>query len=127
MGDKINLSADLTLYAVWSKDAIGGEEEKDSVSVKANDLLLNYKENSKISVEVTGTDNYMIVYESSNPEIVSVNKDGNVTALGTGTAEITVTVTDENGNVVEDICTVTVNMAWWQWIIYIVFFGWIWY
>lgn len=80
-----------------------------------------------IKIDADKDAEYVIAYESSNASIVTVDKDGNVTATGTGEAEITVTVTDEYGNVVEDTCKVTVSYAWWQWIIIIVLFGWIWH
>ena len=62
-----------------------------------------------------------------NPSVATVDEDGNITGVGTGEAEITVTVTDEYGNVVEDPCKVTVSYSWWQWLMVIFLFGWIWY
>ena len=56
-----------------------------------------------------------------------VNDSGKITTNGTGSATITVTVTDEYGNTVTDTCEVKVAYNWWQWIIVIVLFGWIWY
>ena len=44
-----------------------------------------------------------------------------------GTADITVTVTDEDGNAVSDTGTVTVHYMLVQWLIVILLFGWIWY
>ena len=65
--------------------------------------------------------------ESSNPKVASVDESGNVKALKQGNATITVTVTDQYGNVVKDTCTVTVKYTFIQWIIKILLFGWIWY
>ena len=56
-----------------------------------------------------------------------VDENGNVYAAKTGSATITVTITDEYGNKVTDTCDVNVQYTWWQWIIVIVLFGWIWY
>lgn len=44
-----------------------------------------------------------------------------------GTATITCTVTDSNGNTVTDTCNVTVKYNFGQWLIVIILFGWIWY
>ena len=57
----------------------------------------------------------------------TVDENGNVYAAKTGSATITVTVTDEYGNKVTDTCDVNAQYTWWQWIIVIVLFGWIWY
>ena len=64
---------------------------------------------------------------SSDPKVVSVDAAGTATAHKRGTAVLTVTVKDTNGNSVEKVCTVTVRYAWWQWLIHIFLFGWIWY
>ena len=120
-GEELILTSDTTLYAIWKK--VNGVV----TDVKVSDIALNYKATAMLSVDVTGTDYYTAEYESSNTSVVSVDENGNITVTGTGTAEITVTVTDEYGNVVEDTCTVTVSYAWWQWLIIIFLFGWIWY
>ncbi len=44
-----------------------------------------------------------------------------------GTATITCTVTDSNGNTVQDTCKVTVKYSFGQWLIVILLFGWIWH
>lgn len=98
-------------------------------SVKLNNIEMNYKTTRKINPIINADSgiNYTFEYSSSNASVAKVDKDGNVTATGTGEAEITVTVTDEYGNTVEDTCKVTVSYAWWQWLIIIFLFGWIWY
>ena len=53
-----------------------------------------------------------------------VDANGVVTATGNGTA--TITATSEDGGKTAS-CTVTVKLAWWQWLIKIMLFGWIWY
>ena len=70
---------------------------------------------------------YTVKYESSNPKVATVDKDGNVYGAKKGTAQIKVTVTDENNNTVTDTCKVTVKYSGLQWFIIIVLFGWIWY
>lgn len=93
-----------------------------------NDVTLNYKSNKKINANIVGNcEKYSVEYTSSNSAVVSVDNDGNISACKRGTAIITCVVTDESGHQVSDTCNVTVNYTWWQWIIKIVLFGWIWY
>lgn len=103
-------------------------------SVSINDLSLNYKSSATITPQITADEgaSYTVTYTSSNPSIVSVDNNGNVTSMkqsgfGTGEAIITCTVTDSNGNVVQDTCKVTVRLTTIQWLIKIVLFGWLWY
>lgn len=109
-------------------------EETPVLVAKVHDVSMSgasvdYKSSITIAPVITVDEGvkYTVTYSSSNPEVVVVDENGNLTATGKGTAEITVTVTDENGNVVTDTCEVEVKYNWWQWIIVIVLFGWIWY
>lgn len=98
-------------------------------SVSVDDVTMNYKASTTIKPKVDADEGitYTVKYESSNPKVASVDENGNVKALKKGNATITVTVTDQYGNVVEDTCTVTVKYTFFQWIIKILLFGWIWY
>ena len=97
--------------------------------VDIKDIKLTYKKSEKIKPNITADEGakYTVKYESSNPKVASVDKNGKVTALKKGTAKITCTVTDSNGNTVSDTCTVTVKYNFGQWLIIILLFGWIWY
>lgn len=92
--------------------------------IDAENIALNYK--GSVSIAKKEFEKYDVTYESSNPEIITVDEDGKITAIGNGTAVITATVTVD-GEVIEDEVTVTTTYAWWQWIIVIVLFGWLWY
>jgi len=70
---------------------------------------------------------YEITYSVSNNDIIAVDENGSVFAKNRGTAILTCIVTDKAGNSVSDTCTVTVKYTWWQWILVILLFGWIWY
>ena len=98
-------------------------------SVSISNLSLNYKASSTLKPTIKAESNakYTVKYSSSNAKVATVDKNGKVVATGTGNATITCTVTDSCGNTVKDTCEVTVSYAWWQWIIVIVLFGWIWY
>ena len=98
-------------------------------SVTLDDIQMNYKNCATLSPSIVSADGAKIklTYTSSNPNVVSVNSNGNITALKTGTAVITVSAEDADGIITEDTCTVTVTYAWWQWIIKIVLLGFLWY
>ena len=100
-------------------------------SVTVSDLTLQYKASGKLTPVVTVDEGvtYMLTYGGFDSSIISVDKDGNVTTVKgkTGTTTVTVTATDEFGNVEKANCTVTVKYAWWQVLIRIFLFGFIWY
>lgn len=117
----------LTFTAVYEKNV----EKKNVKSVSIDDISLNYKKSTTIKPTIKADDGakYKVEYSTSNAKVATVDQNGKVTATkrGSGTATITCTVTDSNGNVVKDTCKVNVSLTWWQWIITIVLFGWIWY
>ena len=98
-------------------------------SVKIDDITLNYKASATIKPTIKADDGvkYTVKYSSSNTKVATVDKNGKVYAAKRGTATITCTVTDSDGNIVQDTCKVTVKYTWWQWIIKIVLGGWAWY
>lgn len=108
---------------------LNSPEQSKVKSVSIDDISLNYKKSAKLTPKIDVDDGvtYTVKYESSNPKVASVDKDGNVKALKRGNATITVTVTDQYGNEVKDTCNVTVKYSILQWIIVIVLFGWLWY
>lgn len=120
-------ASDLTFTAVYEKNV----EKKNVKSVSIDDISLNYKKSTTLKPTIKADDGakYKVEYSTSNAKVATVDKNGKVTATkrGSGTATITCTVTDSNGNVVKDTCKVNVSLTWWQWIIIIVLFGWIWY
>lgn len=97
--------------------------------VSVSDVSLDYKATATITPAVKADKgaNYTVTYSSSDPSVANVDANGKVTATGTGNATITCTVKDTQGNTVTDTCEVEVKYNWWQWIIVIVLFGWIWY
>lgn len=97
------------------------------VKISMTSLSIFYKQTSKLYADVMPEEaafSSSIVWTSSNPKVIAVDEDGNITAKGVGTA--TVTATSDDGKF-SDSCTVTVKYSWIQKIIVYVLFGWIWY
>lgn len=120
---------DVDLKAVYSEILVEPEIKGKVHSVSINDISMSYKDSATITptIKVDSGVKYTVSYSSSNTGVASVDENGNVSTGKTGSATITVTVTDEYGNTVSDTCNVEVKYTWWQWIIVIVLFGWIWY
>lgn len=118
---------DLTFTAVYEKNV----EKKNVKSVSIDDISLNYKKSTTLKPTIKADDDakYKVEYSTSNAKVATVDKNGKVTATkrGSGTATITCTVTDSNGNVVKDTCKVSVKLSFGQILIVYVLFGWIWY
>lgn len=97
--------------------------------VSIDNIEMNYKDSTAITptIDIDEGVEYTVTYSSSDNSVAQVDENGNVYASGKGEATITCTVTDEYGNTVTDTCDVEVKYTWWQWIIVIVLFGWIWY
>lgn len=93
------------------------------LEIDESSIALNYKQKQALGL-TTILDVKTIVWESSNTNVATVDANGNVYASGTGSAVITAKTKDGK---VSDTCNVTVSYAWWQWIIVIVLFGWLWY
>ena len=118
---------DLTFTSVYEKNV----EKKNVKSVSIDDISLNYKKSTTLKPTIKADDGakYKVEYSTSNAKVATVDENGKVTATkrGSGTATITCTVTDSNGNVVKDTCKVSVKLSFGQILIVYVLFGWIWY
>ena len=113
-GINVNLGIDTTLYAVWQKVETPTPPAPSVPSITEQDVSLTYKDSMTFNVPVT--------LETSDSGVASVS--GNkISAVGTGSADVTVTF--EDGSVC--VYHINVSYAWWQWIIIIVLFGWAWY
>ncbi|MBQ7043235.1 MAG: InlB B-repeat-containing protein [Clostridia bacterium] len=117
-GDAITVTDNTTLYAVWQK--IETPTPPPAPKVEYKSVYLDYK--STYSIDVEGFE--ATEYIAEDDSIVSVDSNGRVTAKRPGTADVY--VYDANSDV-RVVYTFSVDYAWWQWIILIVLFGWIWY
>ena len=91
------------------------------------DFTMNVKKMDKIQADVYPEEaaySAEIIFESSDPSIVSVDEEGNITAKRIGTATITAKTAD---GTISDSINITVNYSTIQWIIVYLLFGWIWY
>ena len=105
------------------------EQSANVKSVSVSDITLNYKKSTTIKPTIKADEGakYTVKYSSSNTKVATVDENGKVYAAKKGSATITCTVTDSNGNTVSDTCKVTVKYSFGQWLIKILLFGWIWY
>ena len=97
------------------------------IIIPEKDFTLNVKKSDRLQATVLPEEaaySAEIVWESSDPKIVSVDKDGNIKALRKGTVTITAKTAD---GTVSATRKVTVDYSWLQWIIIVLLFGWIWY
>ncbi|MBP3441591.1 MAG: InlB B-repeat-containing protein [Clostridia bacterium] len=117
-GDVITVTGNTTIYAVWRKNESPTPPPAPTVEYKS--VYLDYKSTYSINVEGFEATDYIVEDDS----ILSVDSNGKVTAKRPGTSDIY--VYDANSDV-RVVYTFSVDYAWWQWIIIIVLFGWIWY
>lgn len=103
---------------------------EDSISIIKGHILFdqtsinaNYKQTKKLDCDSSFSASE-IKWSSSNSKVATVDDSGNVKMTGTGSATITAMSAD---GLIASTCSVNVSYAWWQWIIIIVLFGWIWY
>ena len=92
--------------------------ETETLTISQTQMHLIYRQ------KATLTANYTVTWQSDKDSVVKIDPaSGKLIATGTGTA--TITATSDDGRTAE--CTVTVQYAWWQKLIRIFLFGWIWY
>ena len=105
------------------------EQSANVKSVSVSDITLNYKKSATIKPTIKADEGakYTVKYSSSNTKVATVDENGKVYAAKKGNATIICTVTDSNGDTVQDTCKVTVKYSFGQWLIKILLFGWIWY
>ena len=90
---------------------------------------MNYKDSTKLTPNITADEGakYTVTWSSSDNKIARVDENGNVYAAKKGTATITCTVTDSNGNTATDTSKVTVKYTFVQILIRIFLLGFLWY
>ena len=102
----------MTIVAVFDRTPVEPEPEPEPVTgVEIEDIgSIRYGQSVDLdyTVNPTGAPVSSVVWTSNNPEVISVN-DGKITAVGTGSATITVTVTGAEGGTATDSVTIDVD------------------
>ena len=123
-GDGSGITGNVAITASSDNDGVYDIKIADMQNPKfefaEKNITVYYKASKNIAI--SGSEN--VIYASSNPDIVSVDTNGNITALKPGNATITATQVDYGET---DTCTVTVKYAWWQILIRILLLGFLWY
>ncbi len=123
-GDGSGVAGNVEITASSKNDGVYdiklAEMQNRKFAFGEKNITMYYKATGSVAI----ASNEEVVYTSSNPDIVSVNASGNITALKTGSATITAIEADSGKS---DTCTVTVKYAWWQILIRILLLGFLWY
>ena len=88
------------------------------LTLSADTLTLIYRQT------YTLTPSEAVQWRSTDENVVRVDDDGTVRAVGKGTAQVIAETADDGKTAA---CTVTVYYAWWQMLIRIALFGFLWY
>ena len=104
-GKTYSADRNIRLYAIWAPAGAAVH------SVSVEDLTVYVNRDSFLKQKIDADkDTYCTVqYSSSDESVATVGINGYVEGHKRGTATITVTVTDHNGNTVSDTCKVTVS------------------
>lgn len=97
------------------------------LKLEMQEIGMNFRQTTRLFVNVLPEEaaySTEIIWESSNPEVATVDETGAVYAVAPGTATITARTADGSLSVT---CEVTVQYSILQWIIIYILFGWIWY
>ncbi len=94
------------------------------INFEQSNYTVNYKGSIKVTATPNAETNKKINYVIGDSTVATIDDEGNITTVGPGTATVVATIEDTD---ISDTCTITVSYTWWQWIIMILLFGWIWY
>lgn len=108
--------------------ALGDVPAQITVTIPAA-LPCTYKKSATVKAEIeSDVPNYQVAFVSDDPAVASVDANGVVTGTGRGETSVRCLVTDASGTVhASQPCRIRVRYTALQWIIRILFFGWIWY
>ena len=104
---KIDLSKNIALNNVYLDN--NNFSQPTGMKYNLGKLTLGEKLNFKEYVKLPQGFKTKVSYTSSNPEIATVDENGNINGVKEGTATITLTSKDKNGNLIYEVNEVTVT------------------
>lgn len=105
------INADWTCIDTWKLEYYGVQNKVKEITLSNTDLTISENESFLLSYEIVPSDatNRKVTWSSSAPGIVTVDENGLVTAIKTGTVTITAKANDGSG--ITASCIVTVKGA----------------
>lgn len=96
------------------------------ISLNKNKLTISYKATERLTADVQpdNASDKSVVWSSSNSGVAAVDQNGVVTGVSRGTATITARTADGD---FAAVCQVEVKFQWWQWLLWILMLGFLWY
>ena len=85
-------------------------EDEGTIRLNAQSMNLIVGDYASISADTNNLKGWKVFYQSSSPNVVTVDADGNLEAISEGKAEITATYTN-NKKQVTDKCTINVSFG----------------
>lgn len=96
------------------------------ISLNKNKLVISYKASERLTADVqpgNASDN-SVIWVSSNTEVAVVDQNGVIIGVSRGIATITVRTADGD---FAAVCEVEVKFQWWQWLLWVLMIGFLWY
>ena len=121
-GDEVEVKSDLTVKALWKEAPLTLTADVDPTQTGGRIAIkVPYAKRGAIAATLSASEEG-VLYESSKPDVVSVDENGTIRleklCLFCRTA--TITAYSANGEKVAS-CVVNVKHAWWQYIIWLLF------
>jgi len=110
--------------AVLAEETIPALVPVSSITLDHTDVTIDYKDSLTVTAVVQPGDAHdpMVLWSSSDPQVVTVDTDGTVHAVGRGVATVRCVSSD---GFAQAECRVTVKLTLWQWIREYILFGWV--
>lgn len=123
------LSESMTLYAVWEKESSSSSSSKESKPSSSTTLIeptgvelnttnktmvVNTTDKLVATVKPDNAKDKTVTWSSNNPNVITVDKNGNIKAVGLGEATITVKTSNDKiatAKVTSDVKSITLNVT----------------